>query len=102
MLGLRELLAHERMAVHGGRARRAFRVTMLENRRYGNRHLVNTSDIALYVRKAFGVELKPATVRQWAARRRIRTYGHRRERYDLREVVDYAQRQKMIPANKDP
>lgn len=69
----------------------------METRRYGRRHLVNTSDIALYVRKAFGVELKPATVRQWAARRHIGTYGHRRERYDLREVVAYAQRQKMIP-----
>jgi hypothetical protein len=70
-------------------------------RRYGRHSLVNASDVALYVRKAFGVELKPATIRQWAARKRIATYGHRRERYDLREVVAYAQRQKMIPIKGD-
>lgn len=74
---------------------------MSSNRRYGRHSLVNASDVALYVRRAFGVELKPATIRKWAERRRIATYGHRRERYDLREVVDYARRQKMIPTKGD-
>lgn len=69
-------------------------------RRSGRHTPVNASDVALYVRKAYGVELKPATIRQWATRRRIATYGNRRERYDLREVVEYAKRRNIIPNRK--
>jgi hypothetical protein len=53
-------------------------------------------DVVFYVRRAFGVEIKPGTIRQWAARRKIATYGNRRERYDLREVVDYATKRGII------
>jgi hypothetical protein len=67
------------------------------SRRYGRGALVNASDIALYVFRAFHVTLKPATIRQWAVRKRIGTYGFRRERYDLREVVAFATKQGLIP-----
>ena len=67
-----------------------------QGRRYGRRNLVNPADIIYYVRKAYGVELKSGTIRQWAARRKIGTYGRRRERYDLKEVVDYATKQGII------
>jgi len=71
-----------------------------QGRRYGRRNLVSPADIIYYVRKAYGVELKSGTIRQWAARRKIGTYGRRRERYDLREVVDYATQQKLIPEKR--
>lgn len=71
-----------------------------QGRRYGRRNLVNPADIIYYVHKAFGVELKSGTIRQWAARRKIGTYGHRRERYDLREVLNYARSQGIIPRRK--
>ena len=68
-----------------------------KGRRYGRHTLVNASDVVLYVRRAFGAELKPGTIRLWAHRRKILTYGNRRERYDLREVLEYARKQGIIP-----
>lgn len=52
--------------------------------------LVNASDAATYLRRDHGVRIAPATVRNWARRKRIRTHGLGRDRYDLREVVEYA------------
>jgi hypothetical protein len=69
-------------------------------RRRTPRDLVNTSDIALFFWRAYRVRLKPATVRQWAARKHIATYGIRRERYDLREVVAFAQERGVVPRKK--
>lgn len=77
-------------------------MTVTEPRRRTSRSLVNASDIALYLWKAHRVRVKPATIRQWASRKRIATYGIRRERYDLREVVAYAERVGAIPGRKDP
>ena len=73
-----------------------------EPRRRTSRSLVNTADIALYLWKAYRVRVKPATIRQWASRGRIATYGVRRERYDLREVVAYAEHVGAIPGAKKP
>ena len=64
--------------------------------RYGTGALVNTGDIALYVWQSYRVRLAPTTIRQWASRKHIGTYGYRRERYDIREVVAYAMRRGVI------
>lgn len=77
-------------------------MTVTEHRRRTSRNLVNASDIALYLWKAHRVRVKPATIRQWASRGRISTYGIRRERYDLREAVAYAERVGAIPGRKEP
>jgi len=47
----------------------------------------------------YRVKLPPATIRQWASRRHVGTYGHRRERYDIREVIAYAVRRGVISPN---
>ena len=71
-------------------------MTEPQGRQYGRRSLVNASDVVLYMQKAYKVRLSPATIRSWAARRRIATYGNRRERYDLKEVEDYALKKGVI------
>lgn len=58
--------------------------------RYGSGALVNSGDIAQHVWLTYRVLLPPATIRQWASRKHVGTYGRRRERYDLREVIAYA------------
>lgn len=55
-----------------------------------SRHLVNAGDAVLELRRTYGVQLSPVTIRQWAARRHIGSYGHGRERYDLREIIEHA------------
>lgn len=60
------------------------------------RHLVNATDAVIHLRRAHGVRLSPATIRQWAARRKIGSYGFRRERYDLREVVAHARERGLL------
>lgn len=64
---------------------------------YGKGALVNAVDVAVHFRRAYGAHLAPATIRQWASRRHIGSYGHRRERYDIREIVAYALRRGIIP-----
>jgi hypothetical protein len=59
--------------------------------------LVNASDAALYFRVVHSVCVQPATIRQWASRKRIGSHGVRRERYDLREIVAYAKTLGVIP-----
>ena len=66
-------------------------------RPYGKGPLVNASDVEKHFARAYQVRLSAATVRQWASRRRIGSYGSRRERYDIREVVAYAVRRGVIP-----
>lgn len=60
------------------------------------RHLINANDAATHLRRAYGVRLSPATIRQWAARGHIKTHGFHRERYDLREVVQHAHNRGLI------
>jgi len=67
--------------------------------RYGTGALVNSGDIAMHVWLTYRVKLPPATIRQWASRRHVGTYGHRRERYDIREVIAYAVRRGVISPN---
>ncbi len=62
--------------------------------------LINASDAVLELRRTYGVRLSPVTIRQWAARKHIGSYGFRRERYDLREVIAYATERGLIA--KDP
>ena len=64
------------------------------------RFLINATDAAIELRRTYGIQLSPVTIRQWAARKRIGSYGFRRERYDLREIVDYAQSRPGVA--KDP
>ena len=64
--------------------------------RYGTGALVNTGDIALHTWLTYRVLLPPATIRQWASRKHIGTYGRRRERYDIREVIAYATERGII------
>ena len=71
-----------------------------QGRRYGRHRLVNSSDIVMYLYETYGVRLKPVTIRTWATRRKIKTYGSQRERYDLREVLEYAMDQKIIPRKR--
>lgn len=52
--------------------------------------LVTAADAALHLRLAFGVNLRPATIRMWANRGHIDSTGHGRCRYDLREVERHA------------
>ena len=66
--------------------------------RYGTGPLVNSADLMLHFRITYGVRLADTTIRQWATRKRIGTYGRRRERYDIREVVAYAVRRGLISA----
>lgn len=61
------------------------------------RYLINTSDAALHFWRAYHVRVSPAVIRQWAARKHITSYGFRRERYDLREIVAYAAQRGIIP-----
>lgn len=53
--------------------------------------------VVTYVHVEYGVELKPETIRQWAARKYISTEGVGRERYDLAEVVEYALAKGYVP-----
>jgi len=64
--------------------------------RYGTGALVSTGDIALHIWLTYRVLLPPATIRQWASRKHIGTYGRRRERYDIREVIAYAIRRGVL------
>lgn len=62
--------------------------------------LVKSADVELYFRVFHQVELKAATVRQWASRGRIATHGFgqgsKRARYSLREVVAFAKAQGIV------
>lgn len=60
------------------------------------RHLINATDAVIHLRRAYGVRLSPATIRQWAARNHIGSHSFRRERYDLREIVKHAQDRGLI------
>lgn len=64
--------------------------------RYGTGPLVNSADLMLHFRLTYGIRLADNTIRQWASRKRIGTYGRRRERYDIREVVAYATARGLI------
>jgi hypothetical protein len=66
--------------------------------RYGLGPLVNSADLMLHFRITYGVRLVDNTIRQWASRGHIGTYGRRRERYDIREVVAYAMRRGLLSA----
>ena len=59
--------------------------------------LINANDAALWIWRAHHILVKPATIRQWAARKHITSHGFRRERYDLREIVAYATERGIIP-----
>lgn len=60
------------------------------------RHLINATDAVIHLRRAYGLRLSPATIRQWAARKHIGTHSLRRERYDLREVVEHARSRGLL------
>jgi hypothetical protein len=60
------------------------------------RQLVNATDAVIWLRRTHGVRLSPATIRQWAARGHIGSHSFRRERYDLREVVERARQRGLI------
>jgi hypothetical protein len=60
------------------------------------RHLVNATDATIHLRRAHGVRLSPATIRQWAARKHIGSHSLRRERYDLREIVEHAKTRGLL------
>ena len=68
--------------------------------RYGTGPLVNAGDIALHVWLTYQVRLPPATIRKWAQRKHVGTYGRRRERYDLREVIGYATQRGILARGK--
>lgn len=65
--------------------------------RYGKGQLVNANDAAFFVFTTWKTKILPLTIRKWASRRHIGTYGARRERYDLREIVAYATHRGLIP-----
>jgi len=67
---------------------------------YGTGPLVNSADLMLHFRITYGVRLADNTIRQWASRGHIGTYGRRRERYDIREVVAYAMRRGLLSAKR--
>jgi hypothetical protein len=71
----------------------------LPRTRYNDRgrQLVNSSDASTFFRRYFHVRVAPATIRQWVTRKHIGSYGKGRERYDLREIVEYARRTGIIP-----
>lgn len=60
------------------------------------RDLVTSSEITVYFAVVHRVEVKPATVRQWASRGRIGTHGSGRGRYSLREVVAFAKENGLV------
>jgi hypothetical protein len=68
-----------------------------QERRFGKRNRVTAADIVRHILKAHKVKLASSTIRSWATRGQIGTYGRGRERYDLREVVEYATQQGIIP-----
>lgn len=52
--------------------------------------LITTQDAIRHLRRAYGVSVPPATIRQWASRKKIGTHSFRRDRFDLREIEDCA------------
>lgn len=60
------------------------------------RHLVNATDAIIHLRRAYGLRLSPATIRQWAARKHIGSHSFRRERYDLREIEEHARSRGLL------
>lgn len=60
------------------------------------RQLVNATDAIIWLRRAHGVRLSPATIRQWAARNHIGSHSLRRERYDLREIEQHARSRGLL------
>lgn len=58
--------------------------------------LVDSVMAALHLRRAYNATVKPATIRQWAARKHISNHGYGQRRYDLREVVAEARKRGLI------
>lgn len=65
------------------------------------RFLINASDAVLELRRTYGVRLSAVTIRQWAARKHIGSHSLRRERYDLREIIQHAQERGLIAGHGD-
>lgn len=63
--------------------------------------LINASDAVHELRRTWGVQLTPATIRQWAARGHIGSHSLRRERYDLREIVAHAAKRGLIALDRE-
>lgn len=60
------------------------------------RYLINATDAVTHLRRAYGIRLSPATIRQWAARDHIGSHSLRRERYDLREIIAHARERGLL------
>lgn len=61
--------------------------------------LVSAVDAALHIERAYHVTIRPATIRQWAARCRIGRHnkpGGKQTYIDLAEVVTYAASRGLI------
>ncbi len=58
--------------------------------------LVDALMASIWMQREHHVTIKPATIRQWAARAHIRNYQGGARRYDLREVEKHARKRGLI------
>lgn len=58
--------------------------------------LVDSVMAALHFQRNHKVTIKPATIRQWAARKKITTHHGSERRYDLRELEKYAREKGLL------
>ena len=58
--------------------------------------LVDALMASIHIQRSFHITIKPATIRQWAARGHIRNYHGGARRYDLREVIEHARSRGLI------
>ena len=58
--------------------------------------MVDSVMAAVHLQRAYHVTVRPATIRQWAARRYIKTHGFGKLRYDLHDVERHARKRGLI------
>jgi hypothetical protein len=58
--------------------------------------LVSASMATTHLRRAYGLRIADATIRQWAARGLIGRYGFGWYRYDLAEIEEVVQRRGLL------
>lgn len=58
--------------------------------------LVDSVTAAFYFQRTYHVTIKPGTIRQWAARKKIKTYVDSQRRYDLRELEKYVRERGLV------
>lgn len=64
--------------------------------------LVDATMASVHLRRAYGAQVPPATIRQWAARKVIVRHGFGQYRFDLGEIERVAHERGLIAGDARP